>query len=321
MPGLRHMACLVSIATAFSAAGCGSSAHDKAIAKIGHERITQSSLSEWTTAVHRADPAGMALTPSQRALTLLLDWARTRHEARQLGVSTSVREASHEIAVLTGPEAVGVERPPFSWESAAMPYLNAGVATHDEQVALVRMALLRERLLDRQIALAESHIGPKSVRAYYNAHKRSFYVTERRDIKAVMNKNETAVVAAKRAMQAHKPFSEIAEKYNRSIEGGLRLGRAPGSQTKRYEKDFFDAPLHVLIGPHKELMYYVFEVFNVRPGYQRSLPSVTPDISRLLAERAVAQAQASRQASWRAETVCLRRYATPACATLVASVS
>ena len=114
-------------------------------------------------------------------------------------------------------------------------------------------------------------------------------------------------------MQKGVNFGLVAERFNRSIEGGLRLGRGRGTQKKQYEKDYFSAPPHVLVGPRKEILYYVFEVFHVRKGYERPLPEVEASIRDRLATLKLERAASAREMSWRSRTICRSGYRASLC--------
>jgi hypothetical protein len=129
-----------------------------------------------------------------------------------------------------------------------------------------------------------------------------------------MNWGRAQTVEAKRQLQAGVKFATVAERFNQSVEGGLRLGRAHGAFTKRYERDFFAAPPHVLVGPLKELMYYVFEVMSIKRGHQKSLAEAEPTIRRLLAAHdARTELRRAYELKWRARTSCRAGYMAPEC--------
>jgi hypothetical protein len=322
--GLGRLLCVfgVILLISMSISGCGQS-NEKTIASVGATKIGASSVNHWAEIIRAAQDGAVPAPPlaGQQALSLLLSWARILREAERLGVSVSDNEASRQLAEIDGSGAGSVERRLLPWEGGLAPYLNDAAASHPDEVHLVRLDMLSERIDDRLVALAASSVRHASIAAYYRQHKHEFYVSERRDIKAVMNWSKAAVLEAKHEMQRGIKFSVVAERFNQSIEGGLRLGRAPGTQTKRYEKDYFAAPLHVLVGPVKELMYYVFEVFHAVPGYQRTLQTVTPTIRQRLAEGVARVNRTHAEEMLRVQTTCLIGYVTSSCGRTVKAFS
>jgi hypothetical protein len=223
-------------------------------------------------------------------------------------------EADKQLALSKTDLLSGTSYEWFAGESKLYKYLMSRGVTTPDQLWLVRLAMLSSRLARSRAAAAQPVISRGRVLAYYRANKHRFYVGERRDIRAVMNRSLAQVIEAKRQLQAGVRFQTVAERFNQSIEGGLRLGRARGEGTKRYEKDFFAAPPHVLVGPLKEILYYVFEVMSVKPGHQKTLTEAEPTIRReLAAQDASTVLQKAYEQRWRAITHCRAKYTAAGC--------
>lgn len=258
--------------------------------------------------------AGTALA-RRSALDLLVSWDWTLGEAREDGVHVSDGEAEKQLALSKSDLVSGISYEWFAGEAKLRGYLASAHVDQADQLWLVRLGMLATKLAHRRVLQAESNLDHARIADYYRGHKRDFYVGERRDIRAIMNWSRSQVLEAKREMQAGERFQGIAERFNQSIEGGVRLGRARGNATKRYERDYFAAPPHVLIGPLKELLYYVFEVFSIHRGYQKSLARAERTIRQRLAEHdAATTLMAADERRWRTRTRCLAGYATPVCA-------
>jgi hypothetical protein len=240
-------------------------------------------------------------------LNLLILWQWTLGEAREAGVRVGDQEAKRQLDLSKIGLAQGVEAESFPHERELVRFLS-------DQLRLIKLAMLAARLIQHREALTRATIAPARILAYYRQHRGRFVVGERRDIKAIMSKRRSQVLEAKRELQAGRDFASVAEQFNESIEGGLRLGRARGRGEKRYEKDYFAAPPHVLVGPFHEILYYIFEVAHIRPGYQKTLAEAEPAIRQRLAAHDVSSSfQAVYEQKWRARTRCRTGYTAPGC--------
>lgn len=297
-------------------AGGGCAGGDAVVASVGRQSISKASLDHWTAVELAADGenAPGAAELRNEALGLLISWEWTLGEARKLGVRVGTSEAGKQLALSKTDLLSGVSYEWFDGESKLGKYLMSTRVTTPDQLWLVRLAMLSLRLAQSRAVAEQSVIGRARIGAYYQRNKHLFYVGERRDIRAIMNKSRAQVIEAKRQLQAGVRFQAVAERFNQSIEGGLRLGRARGDGTKRYEKDYFAAPLHVLVGPLKEILYYVFEVMSVRPGHQKTLAEAEPAIrQRLAVQDASTALLKAYEHRWRAITSCRAGYTAPGC--------
>lgn len=300
----------LAIAAASAAGGCGGSARGGqasagVVAVAGARRIESAQLAHWAGVELAGGGAPSRALARRRALDLLIGWAWAQQQAAADGVSVSEAQARKQLELSKSDLASGVDYEWFPGEAALRPFLSSPRVAEADQLSLVREGLLQAKLARHRAALVQARLTPAQVLAYYRSHRRDFYVTERRDIRAIMNWKRDRVAEAKREMQAGKPFHEIEERFNQSVEGGLRLGRGRGTQEKQYERDYFSAPPHRLIGPRHEILYYVFEVLAIHPGYEKPLAQVERLIRRRLGERAAAGVLLKEyERSWRARTRC-----------------
>jgi hypothetical protein len=307
--GLGSFLCL-------SASSCGVDRGSTGIvvASVAGAEIGSKLLDDWTRVTLTVGGARSQADASRQALGLLILWQWTAGEAQALHVKVTTAEAGAQLALSQANQNVlGSEFELFRGEHTLKSYLASPKVSQENQLTLVKMAMLAARVATRHAALAEDEIPRASVVAYYDRYHSQFRVGERRDIKAIMNWSKAMVLEAKHEMQAGIRFHTIEERFNQSVEGGLRLGRARGAQTKRYERDYFAAPPHVLIGPRKELMYYVFEVMSIRPSFERTLAEAEPAIRRRLAAPQQGAAQRAYEQRWRERTVCRSEYQARRC--------
>jgi hypothetical protein len=305
----------LAVLAASIAAGCGGSGSSSAtVVLAGAQRIDAAQLEHWIGVEMAAGGGASRSAARSQALDLLIGWAWTRQQASAEGLRVSAAEAAQQLARSTSGVGLGVEYEWFPGEAGLRRFLGSARVSRQDQLRVVTLGLLAARLASRRVKLAEAGVGRATIAAYYRRHLGEFHVGERRDIRAVMNKDRAKVVQAKREMQQHRPFHEIEERLNTSVEGGLRLGRGRGEQKKQYERDYFAAPPHRLIGPRHEILYYVFEVFAIHRGYQRTLAQVEPAIRRKLAERVAGTTLLTQfERSWRARTRCRSGYVTARC--------
>jgi hypothetical protein len=310
MRATRRLIVLVAALPCLAAGGCGSS--DTIVASVAGTPIGSQQLARWTSVELAA--GGDAGAAKRQALDLLIAWQWASGEARALGVTVTTSEARRQLGLSRINKNSGAGFESFKGESALFPFLDNPKVSAQDQLTLVRMGMLAARVGARHVASVEAALPSAAVLAYYRRNRGLFRIGERRDIRAIMNKDVAKVLEAKHEMERHVPFHQIEERFNTSIEGGLRLGRARGQQEKRYEKDYFAAPLHHLIGPRHEILYYVFEVMAVHPGRQRTLQEAEATIRRRLAARGpIVAAQRAYEQRWRARTICRTGFSSSRC--------
>jgi hypothetical protein len=314
----------MALAIAAAVGGLVGASDEALVASVGGKGITDRALNHWMTvevaADGRAAPGRSALR--RRALGLLILWDWTLGEAHEVGVRVGEGEAKKQLELSKIIQAEGVKFELLPHERDMTRFLLAPKVAPSDQLWLIKLGMLALRLTQHRLASARSAIAPARVLAYYRRHRGQFVAGERRDIKAIMNSSRAKVVEAKRELQAGRRFASVAERYNQSIEGGLRLGRARGAGKKRYEKDYFAAPPHVLVGPLHEILYYIFEVMSIRPGYQKTLTQAEPAIrQRLAAHDESAILLQAYERKWRARTRCRAGYAAPGCGRYEAAIA
>jgi hypothetical protein len=204
-------------------------------------------------------------------------------------------------------------------EAELQKQLRAKGETNADRQWLMRVHLLAAEVEQAHIKQAEGRIAPAQVLGYYRSHRGRFVLPERRDITAIITWHRSTASKAKQKLEAGESPKSVVERFNEQpSEGGIRIGltRRRGPQ-KPYERDFFAARPHVLIGPSKELMYYVFEVTRIVPARQQRLGEVERVVRRkLISGQSRGLLQAVVDASlrrWRASTRCAPDYEVPGC--------
>jgi hypothetical protein len=283
------------------------------VASVAGEQIHLGQLEHWRR-IEAAVAAGHAASSRSEALTLLIHWQWARDEARSAGVRVNGQEVERQLTLSEEGARTGTTFEWFHGEAPLRRYLASGSLGHADRVLLVSMGMLEARLRQQWVAVAGDRIARASLVSYYRSHLNEFTRGERRDIRAIMNRHLAPVVEAKHQLEAGVAFKTVAERFNQSAEGGLRLGRARGEGHKRYEKDYFAAPLHVLVGPLKEILYYVFEVLSIKPARVKPFGEAEGAIRKRFGERAAnTTLMAAYERRWRARTRCLAGYSSPGC--------
>jgi hypothetical protein len=276
-----------------------------AAAHVGDRAITEEWLRHWVS-IARLSPAILAAYPPvargslpqnrggsisesstpEATLAFLAYGERVVAEAAEDGVTVSQREAKAALSRLSYNDIYGANvRLPD--EARLRRRLAARSETAADKLWVVTVMLAASRLAHARAEAAARAVPRSAALAYYKRHIARFITLERRDVEAVMSSHWRRIIAAKRELEAGQSFAHVIAQYNEQIyEGGIKLNitRASlGDGKKRFEKDFF-APVrtHVLIGPHKEILYYLYEVTRIVKPRQRSFSEVEGRVRRLL---------------------------------------
>jgi foldase protein PrsA len=251
----------------------------------------------------------------QRVLGFLISSAWVLGQAAELGVKVTDRQVEREYKRVSYSAIYGSSPGPAEAELQLL--LSGRGETHSDKFWLVKVHMLAAKVQHIQTTQALSKISPTAVAKYYAAYKQRFTLPERRDIQAIMTHTEARVKRAKREIEAGKSFMSVADRLNQQpSEGGVHIGLARRGD-KRYERDFFAAPAHVLVGPVKEILYYIFEVTRIVPPKQQTLTQVKDAVRRqLLAGRErhlLTDLVTSIERKWLAKTICRPGYVARQC--------
>jgi parvulin-like peptidyl-prolyl cis-trans isomerase-like protein len=302
--------------------GCGNGSAE-VVARVGDTAITRGTVEHWIAVTATMSPATRALagdpqsdtTPQQRALSVLIYAQRTIGEAREAGIEASDREAGKALERLRFERSSGlsVGQPP-----AVQALITGNVETRADQVLLVKVRMLAERMEQRQLAEAEQRITHAQILGYYTENKRSFVVPERRNVAVIETFRKAKSDLARREIEAGKPLLSVLERRNDEADvGGYKLGLTRRALIHTYERNYFSARPHVLVGPLKSEIYYLFEVTAVMPARQQALAEVQQIIRRKLIagrqRRVFTSLVRALNQSWRSKTRCRPAYIVDQC--------
>jgi hypothetical protein len=298
---------LLAIVALMSCGGTGG----PAVATVSGEQIGSQPLANWTRIELVAGQARDRADARRVALDLLIRWQWILDEARMIHVSVTAREVEKQLEQTQFEQSNGITFEWFPGEATLRPLL-AHVSRSD-RLTLLKLGMLEPRILRQRIVLLERTLPHAAIMGYYRRHRGRFQTGERRDIRSIVNYSRAKTLEAKREMQQGVPFRIVAKRFNQSFEGGLLIDKPRGRQEKRLEKDYFSARPHVIVGPLLEILFYVFEVSEIRPSTLRRLSEVEGTIRRQLAtERARAVLEAEER-HWRERTICLSGYVAHRC--------
>lgn len=304
-------------------AGCGSaSPRQTAVASVtGCGSVTRTDLNRWTKVERAVEGNVQPGRAARAAMNLLIGWACLSAEAGRSHVAVSAAQAVNQVELSqeTTKEGSSIEWLPN--EQAIKPFLESTQVSRADLTALVKMAMTSVRLRSKEAKSLEPSISHSAIVRYYSRHPSSFMTPERRDIRAIMNRSKAKDQEAKEEMRSGVPFRQIERRFNQSPEGGLHLGRYRGRQAAPWERDYFSAPAHVLIGPREEVLYYVFEVLHIYRPHVRPLSEVEAKIRRLLAMSQAGSEAKSREVGLRSRATCLNGYVSDRCGRYASSVA
>ncbi|THD79806.1 MAG: peptidyl-prolyl cis-trans isomerase [Phenylobacterium sp.] len=250
----------------------------------------------------------------RQALGLVIWWDWIVEEATKVGVKVSASEVHKQYEIFTFEHIEGVSLHRFKNESKLSELVFSSRTKYADRQYLVRMELLAAALERWRTAQARKGVSHAQVVAYYERNRESFVRPERRDIEAVMNLSKGKLEQARRELESGARFSTVAERFNVSVEGGLKLGITRGHGKKRFERDFFAAPAHVFVGPVKEILSYIFKVLKIWPRRQETLAQSEARIKEHLASEAASTTLLRTfEQEWVAKTSCRQGYIVPRC--------
>jgi foldase protein PrsA len=313
----RYLARAATVAFAITAAGaiaaCAGSGHDKVVARVDQVPITSQTVQHWMVAM-----AGGRLPqrPSERR--------KLRQEALDFLITSQwlLGEASTESIGLTQRE---VERRFAQQRDIAFPggsqEMRAFLKASGESVSDM-LFQARAELAASKLRTAAS--GPKpspthaEIAKYYQRHRSSFEIPERRTVEIINRKSEAAALALKRKVAAGRSFTHFVEQ-----RGPIPLSPESYSPSRGSDAIFpravHLAPLNRVMGPvlvHK-VDHYLFRVTDVVRAREQPLAQVEGAIRRQLAADQLRRTLAAFVAAWRtrwiAQTTCSAGYVVQKC--------
>jgi len=243
------------------------------------------------------------------ALEELLQSIWLKGQAAEMGIEATPKEVAAELKKIK-------EQTFESSEKKFQEFLKESHFTKADVLDRVEIQVLSNQIQEQ---IREEASAPSSgeIQDYYDAAKSSQFTTpESRDIRLVVNKDESKVEEAKAALEKDdsvESWEKVAKKYSSDPatknKGGLQSAVTEGGISEPLNAEVFAAEQGELEGPLKESRgFVIFEVSKITPEKVQELEAVESQISSQLEEQA-AQQDFSRfvgnwESLWSSRTFC-----------------
>ena len=210
--------------------------------------------------------------------------------------------------------------------AARQPQSQSALARSGRSFADLKSGLMLAQLSDRiyeGIERRTPRVTPARVSSFYDMHRRSFRLPERRDLRIVRTASDAAAKGVRRQIEAGRSFASVVRQIKLPqpvfTKEAFLPGLVPHSFSEKVLNDaIFKAPTGALEGPVRiSLGYYVFKVTRVRHPRQQTLAEVRSAIERQLPEQLHKQVLArfvkAFRAKWRARSDCRPGYVVEDC--------
>ncbi len=253
----------------------------------------------------------------QTALGGLLDSIWIQGEAAEMGFTVTPQETSAELEKI---------KEQFPTEEKFQEFLEEARYTDEDVDQRVTLQVLSGKI---QSAIQEEAPAPSSseIESYYEEAKASQFTTpESRDIRIVVNKDESKVEEAKAELERDdsiENWEKVAKEYSTDPatkdKGGLQTGLSEGGVAEPLNAQVFGAEQGEIEGPLKEDRgFVVFEVAKITPEKVQGLEETETQIRSQLTEQMAQQDfnafVRNWESLWRSRTFCVDDVASPRCA-------
>jgi hypothetical protein len=293
------------------ACGCSGSEGGDALVTVGSISVSESQVRHWTRVLAAAEPASQEGVVRERVLGFLTHAAWLAETARTLRLGVSPAEAREKLELLRYEQVHGMKLDLLPADAVIRRLLIATSGRPSDGEWLMRLELLTLKVEKVRLKQAAAEVPRNEVKAYYAAHKSEFVEPAVRDLEIIGNTDEAKVRRAKREIEAGKPFLTVARYAGEDIEAPNALQHLiRGTEEPPFERHIFEAKLHVLSGPIKQELTYIFEVLEAKPDRQQTLAQAEAKIRMTLAPKRVASVLLPAfEAEWRAKTRCRTGFA------------
>jgi hypothetical protein len=250
-----------------------------------------------------------------RAARLLITTSRVLEEARQTGLEVSMGRARDQLRLLRFEQLRQVAFEPLPQDPELRSLLLAPHLAQPDAEWLMRLNLLAAKVEQARLNRAARELPRSQVAAFYALHRAQFVEPAMRDIEIIGNDDGAVVRKAKREIEGGMPFLDVARHASNDPEAPEGLQRlVQGTEEPPFEREIFGARAHVLTGPVKQVLSYLFVVLAGHPARQETLPQAEWTIRRRLAPRRAARILApALEARWTAQTRCRPGYVVSGC--------
>jgi foldase protein PrsA len=311
------MAAVAAVAAVTALNACGGGGAGDVAVRVGDSTIAKATVAHWMAAT--AGGRAVARSAGQQYQQLhrqVLGFLISSHwvfgEAAEQRLKVSDREVEQGLK-----QKVRASYP--GGESELRQFLkDTGQSLSDVKFEI--QAQLAEQKMRQRLAEEEAPITQSQVASYYDGHRQSFAIAERRGLEITNRKSAAKAEKVKQEVLAGRSFASTKVKRytaERSLEpnGGFRKDAL---EREALERAIYSAKPGVLTGPVRlRLDYFLFKVTHIMPGRQKPLAEVQGTIRKQLAaqqQRATLAAFIVRwRRKWIAKTDCHAGYVVQKC--------
>lgn len=218
------------------------------------------------------------------ALGELLDQVWIQGQAEELDISVTDKQVEDELAA--------IKKQSFGSEKAYQKFLDESKYSQEDVNDRVLLQLLSSQIQEK-VSGETPKPSSEEVQAYYEAEKDSQFTTkESRDVRLVLNKDESKVEAAKKELEADSSpagWKKVAAKYSSDptskSKGGLQKGLTEEFLQGPLKEAVFSSATGELVGPVKfQGNFAVVEVVKLNPGKVQTLAEAKAQIESTIGQ-------------------------------------
>jgi hypothetical protein len=308
------LSCAIALLVAALLSGCADSSG--IAARVGTSSVSQAEVGRWASIIASAEPARTTATAARkRAVRFLVSARWLVGQARQLDISEPAAEVNRQLRLLRFEQVQKAHLELLPADAQLRRLLLAPNVSPSDAKWLMRLNLLSAKVEQARLVQAARELPPNRIARFYATHKAQFVQPARRKIEIIGNNDGARVRKAKREIDAGAPFLQVARRASEDPEApeGLQL-LVRGTEEPPFEREIFGAKPHVLTGPVKQVLTYIFVVLSGAPDRQETLAQAEAAIRRELAPRRVRAVLApAAERAWSAITSCSPGYVVQGC--------
>jgi parvulin-like peptidyl-prolyl isomerase len=254
----------------------------------------------------------------QSALSNLIQTKWVEGEAQDRGITVTDRDVQQALSQIIQQQLGG--------QKAYQQFIKTSPFDADAVRNVARLSVISQRIQSDALPSAPT-VSESQIQNYYEANKSQFTTPEQRDVREILNKDQSQVDAARAALakdDSDASWKKVAAKYSTDDatknQGGLRQGVVSGQSEQALDNQIFSAPVGELVGPFKgQAGYYLIEVEKTTPEKIQPLDSqlrqqITQQLQQGLQSQASTSFRENFISKWQSRTFCADGYLTDLCA-------
>jgi parvulin-like peptidyl-prolyl isomerase len=216
----------------------------------------------------------------------LLDYIWIRGEAEEMNISVTAKQIEEELKT--------IKKQNFPTAKAYDEFLKKSHFTQADVDRRVELQVLSTEIQE-QVKGGTAPATASEIEAYYEAEKATQFTTPAsRDVRVIVNKDESKVEAAKKELEAGNQsvatWKKVASKYSSDpttkTNGGLQKAITEEFVKGDLKKAIFDSATGELAGPVEfEKNFLLIEPVKLNPEKVKTLAEVKPEISQTLTQK------------------------------------